>query len=90
MSRTKFPDANATFVGENAPPAGTETTGGELNSATVPKGYMIVPEPKTARIQLLVSPTMKEDLKRIALREGRSVNDLCNHALTEYCMLYDK
>lgn len=50
-----------------------------------PEGYKLVPtESKTARLQLLITPTTKEQLKRRSEAEGRSVNDICNQAITDY------
>ena len=50
-----------------------------------PEGYKLVPtESKTARLQLLITPTTKEQLKRRSKAEGRSINDICNQAITDY------
>lgn len=60
----------------------TESTGERF---TPPEGYKLVPtESKTARLQLLITPTTKDQLKRRSEAEGRSVNDICNQAIADY------
>ena len=41
-------------------------------------------EYKSVRLQLLIRPTTKSDLKRIADDRGQSLNDLINQVLEEY------
>ena len=41
-------------------------------------------ETKSARLQVLLQPSTKDGLKRIAAARGTSVNDLINTALREY------
>ena len=41
-------------------------------------------ETKSARLQILLQPSIKEGIKRIAAARGTSVNDLINTALREY------
>lgn len=50
----------------------------------VPKGYRLAKELKSERLQLLVRPTTKEELKKAAQAQGISVNDLINNLLDEY------
>ena len=50
----------------------------------IPKGYRLVPEKKSERMQLLVSPTIKETIKELADKQGTSTNDLINKILLEY------
>lgn len=54
------------------------------NAAVIPKGYKLVKEPKSARLQLLVRPLTKEGIKRAAEAQGLSMNDLINQILDEY------
>lgn len=63
----------------------TESTEEEIGA---PKGYRLMPEAKSARLQLLVTPSTKEDLQRIADLEGRSLNAVCNDAIQEYLSAY--
>lgn len=42
------------------------------------------PETRSKRMQILVTPSMFDALKRMSEVTGRSVNDLVNRALTEY------
>ena len=62
-------------------PEEPETTEEEFG---IPRGYKLVKEPKTARLQLLITPRTKEELKKRAAEEGRSVNEVCNTAIAEY------
>lgn len=54
------------------------------DGAFIPKGYKLVKEPKSARLQLLVRPLTKEGIKRAAEAQGLSMNDLINQILDEY------
>ena len=56
----------------------------EPEGLEIPKGYRLVKENKSARLQLLVRPGIKEELKRIADARGQSMNDLANEILQEY------
>ena len=50
-----------------------------------PEGYKLVPtESRTVRLQLLITQTIKEQLKSRSKAEGRSINDICNWAITDY------
>ena len=51
---------------------------------SVPRGYRLVPDKRSERLQLLVSPSTKADLKELAQQEGVSVNDLVNRIMLEY------
>ena len=51
---------------------------------TAPKGYMLVREYKTERVQLLMRPTAKAALKQIANERGISLNELANQILEDY------
>lgn len=50
----------------------------------VPKGYKIVPETKSARMQLLIKPSTKEELRIAAAKQCTSVNELTNKIIEEY------
>lgn len=56
----------------------------DLPEFQVPAGYKLVKESKTQRLQLLVSPTMRANLKTAAMLEGISLNELCNRLFEEY------
>ena len=51
---------------------------------TAPRGFQVIPEYKKERLQLLLKPSTKEDLKRIAKQDGISVNELINRILEEH------
>ena len=50
----------------------------------IPKGYKLVKENKSERMQLLVRPTLKEAIKQEAAAQGLSMNDLVNNIFEEY------
>ena len=50
----------------------------------LPKGYKLVKENKSERMQLLVRPATKEAIKKAAAAQGLSMNDLVNNILDEY------
>lgn len=49
-----------------------------------PKGYKLIREYKSERMQLLVRPTLKEAMKKEAKKQGLSMNDLANTIFEEY------
>lgn len=51
---------------------------------TIPKGYKLIRESKSERMQLLVRPTTKEAIKKAAEAQGVSVNDFVNQLFEEY------
>ena len=50
----------------------------------IPKGYKLVKENKSDRMQLLVRPALKEAIKKEAAAQGLSMNDLVNNIFEEY------
>lgn len=50
----------------------------------VPKGYKLVKENKSERMQLLIRPATKEAIRQAAAAQGLSMNDLVNQILDEY------
>ena len=64
---------------EQETPHQTERTG-----AAIPKGYKVVKENKSQRLQLLVRPTLKNAIKEEAAEQGLSMNDLINNIFEEY------
>ena len=55
-----------------------------LDKIRIPFGYTLVPERKTERLNLLLGPTLKEELKKTADKEEVSVNELVNNILLDY------
>lgn len=53
-------------------------------SVTIPKGYKLVKENKSQRMQLLVRPTLKDAIREEAEAQGLSMNDLVNNIFEEY------
>lgn len=51
---------------------------------TIPEGYTLRKESKTARLQLLVRPTTKERMRKLAAAQGISLNELVNQIFDEY------
>lgn len=50
----------------------------------IPKGYKLVQETKSTRLQLLIRPTTKDALKEAAEAQGISLNELINQVLDDY------
>jgi len=66
-----------------------ETKQGEASESTerefyIPEGYRLIPESKTARIQILITPTVKENIRKAAEEEECSINELINRAIKKY------
>ena len=51
---------------------------------TPPKGWKLVKEARSERIQLLVRPTTREQLKAEADKAGQSLNEYVNNILEDY------
>lgn len=49
----------------------------------VPLGYMLVRERRVSRINLLIEPSLKDKLKRTAIRRGISMNELIVRLIEE-------
>ena len=56
----------------------------EHDGVAIPKGYRLVKENKSDRMQLLVRPALKEAIKQEAAAQGVSMNDLVNCIFEEY------
>jgi hypothetical protein len=56
----------------------------EQESLSIPKGYKLVKENKSERMQLLVRPTLKEAIRKEAAAQGLTMNDLVNNIFEEY------
>ena len=65
---------------EEAAPVKEEKAAG----VNIPKGYKLVKENKSDRMQLLVRPALKEAIKKEAAAQGLSMNDLVNNIFEEY------
>lgn len=57
---------------------------GKLDSIVIPEGYMLVREPKNARMQLLMQQELKNSIRNAANLKGISMNDLVNKIMQEY------
>lgn len=64
--------------------SGSEKPIQDENEIEIPRGYKLVKETKSERMQLLVTPTVKEEIKIIAVKDGVSMNDLANRIFEEY------
>lgn len=56
----------------------------DVESFKVPEGYKLSRLNKSERLQLLVRPDTKTNIKQIAARKGLSMNDLVNQILEAY------
>ena len=68
------------FITEQAP----EAEPAQKKEYEIPKGYRLIQEQKSVRLQLLIRPTTKEKIKEIAALHGESVNELINNILEDY------
>lgn len=50
----------------------------------IPKGYILKPEAKSERLNLLIKPSTKEGIKEAAEVKRTSVNNLINEILEDY------
>lgn len=50
----------------------------------IPKGYKLVKENKSERMQLLIRKTLKDAIREEAAAQGLSMNDLVNNIFEEY------
>lgn len=55
-----------------------------IEAYTPPRGYKLVKENKSERMQLLVRPTLKDALRKEAKKQGLSMNDLANTIFEDY------
>ena len=55
-----------------------------IEDYTPPRGYKLVKENKSERMQLLVRPTLKDALRKEAKKQGLSMNDLANTIFEDY------
>lgn len=69
---------------EKATPKKTAKKEEPATALTAPAGYVLKRESKSERMQLLVRPTTKQALKKLADDKGISVNDLANTIFDEY------
>lgn len=61
-----------------------EETPAPQPEVSIPKGYKLVKENKSERMQLLVRPALKEAIRKAAEAQGLSMNDLVNNIFEEY------
>ena len=55
-----------------------------LEEVAIPEGYRLIRESKTARLQLLVRPQIKDGLQEVAEAEGLSLNELCSQVFENF------
>lgn len=55
-----------------------------VTSIDIPKGYKLVKENKSQRMQILIRPATKNAIKAEAEAQGLSMNDLANNIFEEY------
>lgn len=84
--KKNFKAAEDAFITKHAE-APTETPEEEqpsINDIKVPKGFKLVKETKSARLQLLLRPTVLEGLKAQAAILGISTNELCDMIFSNF------
>ena len=80
----KFRTPTEAFISSTQSDTAAETKPETPEGYIVPAGYKLVRETKSARLQLLVTPTISANLKSAAAVEGISINELCNRIFEEY------
>ena len=73
-----FKTAAETFISKSEPAAPAPA------EFVAPKGYQLVPEYRSARMQLLVQPATKEAIVNEAKAQGISTNELVNQIFAEW------
>ena len=81
MPKKDFKNPALDFISDLEPKADMTTAGAP---APIPSGYMIMPEVKSERLQLLIKPATKQAMKAEAIRAGKSVNALINEILEDH------
>ena len=76
-----FATPTEAFISKMQEPTATTST---PEGYTVPEGYRLIKVAKSARLQLLVTPSVAAKLKSAAAGEGLSLNALCNRIFEEY------
>lgn len=84
MAKKDFKKNTAELFISAAEPEPVQGHTSMLDMNAIPKGYKLVKENKTERMQLLVRPTLKEAIKKEAQAQGVSMNDLINNIFEEY------
>lgn len=56
----------------------------DLEGLNLPRGYKVVKEARSERIQLLVRPSTKELLQADANKAGKSLNEFVNDLIEDY------
>jgi hypothetical protein len=81
MQKKNFKTAALQFISTSEEEAEPKQ---EAEGAIIPAGYRLAPETKSARLQILLKPTIKARIKAEAERQKMSVNELINIILEEY------
>lgn len=94
MAKKSFKNVSEAFIStaqeEPQAPAATTTAKANIESIELPEGYRIIREQKSARMQLLVRPTTKAGIKRIAAAQGLSINELAGNIFDEFIERWEK
>ena len=79
--KKNFESVTTAFISTPAETAAEEPVAESVMAA--PEGYVLKKKPKTARIQILITPDLKESVQNKAQREGISVNEYINRLLED-------
>lgn len=82
--KTKIQNATAQFISKGATPAPKKRVTINVNGYEIPEGYVLKPESKNKRVQILTTPTLLNRIKAIAEGSGRSLNETINEAIRQY------
>lgn len=75
---------NAAEMFITAPEGQPEPAPATQDSFTAPKGYQLIKEYKTERMQIMLRPETKKAVKKAAAAQGLSMNELINQILEEW------
>lgn len=84
MAQKKSFKSNAAMQFISTPDEVPEAPAQDAAGLAIPKGYKLVKENKSERMQLLVRPGTKEAIKALAAKRGISANELTNTILEQY------
>lgn len=83
--KAKIKSATAQFISKpGTTPSTKKVATVRVNGYEIPEGFVLKPEAKNKRVQILTTPTLFNHIKGIAERSGRSLNETINEALKQY------
>ncbi len=81
MAKKGFGSVTGQFLSLEKPAAPIEGEAPEVTGYKPPEGYKLVPEVRSERLQLTLTPTLKKELTEEARKKGVSVNQFVNECI---------